>query len=218
MFQASRGILVAMMVGTATMGATRADAQVTTFGGHDAVATAPGANSQAARGAFAAATGGSVGIDFESALPAGVSILGGTIKSSALCQPDLCGGNTTAGGRFFLELFGSQATFNFSTPISYFGAYFGGLQLQNTITFNDGTPRSVDVPFSGMPGGFSFTGFTSQTGGITSVTVVAGSDITSVDDVFFGDQAVVATPEPASMALVGTGLLALAGWSRRKKA
>jgi hypothetical protein len=204
------------------MGASRADAQVTTYSGNDAGASAPGANSQAARNAFTLATGGAVGIDFESALPAGASISGGTVKTTPFCLPlSLCGGNTTTGGSFFLELFGSQATFNFTTPISYFGAYFGGLQWQNLITFNDGTARTINIPFSDINGGFSFTGFTSQTGGISSVTIVTGNagfngeDIISVDDVIFGNQ-ITATPEPASMALVGTGLFALGAFSRRR--
>lgn len=194
-----------------------AGAQVTTYAGHDPAASAPGANSQTAQAAFIAATGGSVGITFESALPAGVSISGGSITNSPSCATSLCGGNSTPAGSFFLSLFGGQATFNFANPINYFGGYFGGLQLANSLQFNNGSPQVVLIPFTDInTGGFSFTGFTSTTG-VSSITVDAsGIDIISVDDVIYG-ATTTATPEPGSLALLATGFAGLVGWRSRRR-
>jgi hypothetical protein len=45
-----------------------------------------------------------------------------------------------------------------------------------------------------------------------------GTDVTDQVSYSFADDPVTATPEPASMALVATGLAGLAGWKRRRRA
>ena len=123
----------------ALMMAGSAQAAVTTFSGFDAGANAPGANAAAAATAFNGAVGASTLINFESPVPAGVSIVGGTVTNVPEGSPPaLYGGNTTSGGAFFLDLFGGTSVFNFTTPISAFGFFTGGNQLSGeTVTFTD---------------------------------------------------------------------------------
>lgn len=197
-------------------GAAQAGAQVTTFGGADNLTAVPGVNALGARTAFLAATGGTVGITFESILPAGVTRSGGTLKTTPACLPHLCGANTTPGGAVFLELFGGTATFTFATPISYFGGFFAGVQLPNFIRFTDGAGAQVmEIPFPPNGAGVAFAGFTSASGGITSVTIDATRDIISADDLIFG-AAATSVPEPSTWALLATGLVSLGAVARRR--
>ena len=131
----------------ALMMAGSAQAAVTTFSGFDAGANAPGANAAAAATAFNGAVGASTLINFESPVPAGVSIVGGTVTNVPEGSPPaLYGGNTTSGGAFFLDLFGGTSVFNFTTPISAFGFFTGGNQLSGeTVTFTDSSGlHSID--------------------------------------------------------------------------
>jgi hypothetical protein len=153
-------------------------------------------------------------IDFESALPAGVSISGGTTTNNSGCG-QLCGFNTTLGGQNFRNLFGGSVTFNFATPIDDFGFYITGLQTnlvpQETLTFSDGSTQTINTP-AAINGGGAFIGFTDFGKSIVSVTYNATNDIVSIDDVRFSR----AVPEPGSLALVGIAALAMGAWRRRR--
>jgi hypothetical protein len=81
-----------------------------------------------------------------------------------------------------------------------------GQQLSsNTITFNDGIPRSIPIPFTSN-GGIAFVGFTDAGAAISSVSINTLGDIIGLDDVRFGLARPPAVPEPATIALVATAL------------
>ena len=197
----------------------------------------PRPNSNAAAASFdaaAASVGTSSLITFESDPVGGFTTLtvapGVTVTSTDAAienapnpsAPALYGYNTTAGGQNFLQPF-SPATFNFSTPIDAFGAYFSGVQNAfgtTTITFTDGTSQTIPVtsPTSNA-GGVGFTGFTDQGKLISSITISPQNDAIGVDDVRF--VAPASTPEPSSFAafgFVGLGLAGLALKARKKAA
>jgi PEP-CTERM motif len=131
----------------------------------------------------------------------------------------LCGFNTTPGGAKYVQLFGGTLTYNFATPISAFGAFFTGVnQTGDTISFNDGSPQTLTIPNS--MGGVEFFGFTDTGRQISSITINAtvGSfgDLIGMDDVRFFTAAAVSVPEPATLALLATGLANL-GLLRRRR-
>jgi hypothetical protein len=136
-----------------------------------------------------------------------------TISNSPLCGPSLCGFNSTSGGSQFLMLYGGSVTFTFAAPVSFFGAYLGGVQLDGeTITFSDGTSQSLPYPNPGA--GMEFFGFTDAGKSISSIQIQVNSDIISVDDVRY-QTAASGVPEPATLASVTFGIAAL-GLLRRK--
>jgi hypothetical protein len=213
-----RSILgVALALG---LGSQAHAALVTYTGADDGVSTlAQMTNSIAAATAFDAATLGSTVIDFEGALPAGVSIVGGTTTNNSGCGA-LCGFNTTAAGQNFRNLFGGSTTFNFTTAIDAFGFYITGLQTnlvpQETLTFSDGSSQIINTPAS-INGGGAFIGFTDFGKSIVSVTYNATNDIVSIDDVRF-HAASGGVPEPATwaMMLMGFGGLGAVVRNRRR--
>jgi hypothetical protein len=213
-----------------------ADAAVTIFSDYDAFATdtAPRPNSEAARDAYLAATAG-LGTDhlitFEGQpvgtfaglnLGSGVTVTGvdfnggfQSIQMNSACFPSACGYNTTPGGMEFLQVYGGQATFSFQTPISSFGGFFTGTQVQGMkIVFTDGATYAPDIPGHF---GVDFVGFTDPGKSISSVVLAIGSDIIGVDDIHFtlagGDPTppppISGVPEPAAwaMMLAGFGLM-----------
>jgi hypothetical protein len=225
--------------------AGQATAAPVVFSGVDAGAGSinPHPNSDASAAAFdlaAAAIGSESLVTFENAplgsftnltVAPGVTINGiddnsapQTIRNTPFGVPDnLFGYNTTSGGSQFVSIHGGNLTFSFASPIQFFGAYIGGVQLDGeTITFSDGSSQSVPIPNPGIAnGGMSFVGFTDAGKSISAVTINAepsdGPDIISMDDVRFGTGAVVAAPEPASVTLLALGVsgLALRGLRRR---
>lgn len=174
-------------------------------------------NSNVAAASFNAAVPGASVLTFESPLPSGVSIAGGTITSNSGCGAP-CGFNTTSGGQNFLNLFGGTATFNFLTPIQAFGFFITGLQSdlvpQQTITFTDGSSQVLNTPFA-TNGGGAFFGFTDFGKSISSVSFNATNDIVSVDDVRF--LSVSAVPEPATWAMMLLGFGAMGVSMRRRR-
>jgi hypothetical protein len=176
-------------------------------------------NSVAAETAFVAAAPGLSLITFETAVPASVTIVGGSITNNSGCG-QLCGFNTTAGGQNFYLLDGGTGTFTFTTAIDAFGMYITGLQTdlvaQETITFSDGSSQTINTPAS-TGGGGAFMGFTDIGASIVSVSYNATSDIVSLDDVRYGNVS-SSVPEPSSLLLLGTGLLVLGMVAIRKRA
>lgn len=193
-----------------------AGAQPVTFVGFDAGAIGVGAASSAAQSAFLAATGGAVVEDFEvgNTLVSGPSV---SRKNSPFCPIALCGDNTTVGGDWFIEVYGQSATVTFGTPVDYFGGFFGGLQIANSLSFTDiDGAQVVNIP-SGAAGGFAFVGFHSFGSSISSVTINANNDIISVDDLIFGNSVATVVPEPGTYALVFAGLAMIGAVRARRR-
>jgi hypothetical protein len=180
-----------------------------------------------ARGNFLAAAGNLNVFDFESAIPANLTISGGTTTSSSGCGA-LCGFNTTSGGQFFRLLSGGSVTFAFANPVDAFGFFVNGLQTdivpQQTIVYVDGSSvtRSINMP-SATDGGGAFLGFIDFGQQISSVTFNATNDILGFDDLRFGRSATnpsdpsSSVPEPSTYALLLSGLAGLMArrWTRK---
>ncbi len=112
-----------------------------------------------------------------------------------------------------------------TTGNNYFGLYWGSLDAYNTITFDttggtftfSGTDLSnlTGVPFDcyplcGNPAASVYYNFDINGGTINSVTLESSNRALEADNF------AVATPEPASLLLFGSGLAGLAGLLRRK--
>jgi hypothetical protein len=172
-------------------------------------------NSQAAAASFNSAAGSLSVIDFESPLPAGVSIAGGsTINTTSGFA--LFGDNTTVGGDFYRSLNGGTMTFSFVTPIDSFGAYLTGLQGdivgQQTVTYANG--NVVNIPL--LSGGGAFVGFIDAGASITSVSIAFNGDIIGVDDVRYGNANSRVPDSGSTIALLGLALAGLVAIRRRK--
>ena len=74
-------------------------------------------NSLSANAAFLAVAGNLNTVDFESPLPANLTITGGTTTSNSGCGA-LCGFNTTSGGAFMRNVYGGSVTFSFTDPVA----------------------------------------------------------------------------------------------------
>ena len=198
---------------------TPALAVPTIYSGYDigAGSLASSPNATTAQSGFLSATNSSV-ITFESALPAGVTITGGSITNNSGGSANLYGYNTTPGGGNFLSMYGNQATFGFANPISYFGAYFTGWQISSeTLNYFDGSSITLLMPAGDLSqGGTVFYGFIDPGAQITSVTYNAAYDITAVDDILYGSDA-APVPEPSTVFLLGVGLFGLGIFGRKAR-
>jgi hypothetical protein len=125
------------------------------------------------------------------------------------------------------QYFNTDGTFSvaFSAPISAFGFYgtdIGDVGASLTLTLTDslGNTSTLDVGNRVNPdadGSALYFGFFDQGTTYTSISFAgAGSDVFGFDDFSVGSSAEV-VPEPASMALLGVGLLGLRA-IRRKRA
>jgi len=179
-------------------------------------------NSAAEEAIFAAAVPGASLITFETALPSGVTVSGGTITNDSACGAT-CGFNTTPGGQFFDLLEGGASTFNFSEPIDAFGVYITGVQTEfatgEALTFSDGSTQTIDTP-PAFGGGGVFIGFTDFGKSITSVTYDAAGDIVALDDVRYASVSsrIPEVPEASTWAMMLTGFagLGFAGYRARR--
>lgn len=235
------GALVASAAVLAAVSAGSAAASVTVYSGNDYGAGAMSArpNAFGARAdylAAAATLGADQLITFESAalgafssldLGSGVTLTGVNdfgadqkIARASSCLDALCGYNISVGGSKFFEVYGGEATFNFLNPISSFGAFIAGAQIEGIhFAFTDGSSQSVDVPGQY---GTSFVGFTDTDKSISAVSLIVGNDILSVDDVHFTFAApgggVGGVPEPASWAMMIAGFGGVGASLRRRRA
>ena len=131
------------------------------------------------------------------------------------------GYNTTPGGGYYILLAGGFLTFTFDTPIDRFGAYISGVNNDDTITFDDGSPQKINIPNPWGPGfnsfgpvSLSFVGFTDFGRSIHSLTVnayrvsggVVYGEFIGIDDV----RVPVAVPEPSAPLLLVAVLAAIA--------
>ncbi len=209
------------IAGVLALSAAPALAVPVTYSGYDvgssSLAASPNATSAAA--SFDAAAGSLSLIDFESGLPAGVSMSSSNITSVSGCSAALCGYNTTAGGSMFhLQYGGSTAgagseTFTFATAIDSFGAYFTGWQIgTQTLTYTDGSTVTLNMPGASSSGGTLFFGFIDAGASISSITYEAVNDVVAIDDLRYG---VASVPEPSTLLLLGSGLVGL-GFVRRR--
>ncbi len=197
--------------------AASAQAAIVVYSGYDEGAAAPGANTNAAESAFLAATGSLDIIDFESALPSGVTVTGGTVRSTPPGAPQFWGSNVTPGGSFYLD-FRGDVTFGFDAPIDSFGLVMGGLQGPNTISWvNSLGSQQVSVVNNGGGSGFAFLGFTDAGEMISSITVSSPGDFDGLDDVRFGRIGIPAVPEPATWAMMLVGFGFIGGAMRARK-
>lgn len=119
------------------------------------------------------------------------------------------GYNTSPGGLKFVGLSGGNITFTFAEGVQAFGGYLTGLQNfggTRNFSFNDGTPRLLEIPGPGGDGGAVFFGFTDTGMTITSVTINVPGDYVSIDDILF-----VKAPEPSSAlaAAIAVGVVSL---------
>jgi len=216
------------------------------FTGQDPGVGAGGArpNSDAAAAAFAASVGSFGLINFEGlavgAFAGALTIAPGVTVDMIGNATDTCAGicnvndtilgyNTTSGGSNHLRLVPNfsgpnvDMVFSFGTPIDAWGAYLTGTGTIGagtfTITFFDGSTQVLSVPET-SGGGVEFYGFHDPGRSITQVTFtevgpfVDGRDIMGLDDIRYSSANPV--PEPSTMILLGSGLLAAC--ARRKKA
>lgn len=180
---------------------------VTYLGADDAVSTvAQMVNANAAAANFLAVTGAIGTFGFESAIPANLTVTGGSTVMSS-CGA-VCGFNTTVGGSAWRDVSGGSVTFTFTSPVDAFGFYVNGLQTdlvpQQTIEYVDGAmvQQIINMP-SAIGGGGAFVGFIDFGQLISSVTFNATNDVLGFDDLYFGrSQSNPEVPVPAPSVLI----------------
>jgi hypothetical protein len=214
---------------------TSGPSTITTYTGSDdgASTSGPWPLSAAAQTLFLAAAGPTGLIDFESQ-PVGyntpftaapgvtVALTGPNFGSgfsgiSNTTFGNLYGFNTTSGGSQWLGFAEGTATFSFASPITAFGMWITGVQTvftsSFTLTFNDGTAQSLNLPIN-VNGGTSYFGFT-DTSSFSSLTITnLSNDAWGIDDVSYSTASAV--PEPSTLLMFGSGLVGLAGIARRR--
>ncbi len=137
---------------------------------------------------------------------------GQLIKAESGASPDQTGVYATAslaGG------YTDPLHITFSSPVSGFSILVTNL-VADTFTVAD----NVGDSSSDAIGADSQQTFSLAGSGITSVTISSANQANwdfAIDNVTFTPGTVAATPEPSSLALLGTGLAALARFGRRRR-
>ncbi len=199
------------------------------YSGYDVGSTtlAGSPNATDAASAFDLATGSLSIIDFETAVPTGVSISGGSIgdaTSTSVCATAALHCYATSSTNVYRN---NGATFGFANPIDSFGAYWTGWQNSGqtiTIEYSGGGTDVLNMPAGSSEGGTVFFGFTdfgaSITGIVYSALDASGSstDAVGFDDVRFGSADSTSVPEPTTLTLLCAGLIGLGMMGRRKVA
>lgn len=149
---------------------------------------------------------------------------GGSFGSPGLVGPDnttyLASGSTNATGN-------ASITFEFDTAQLYFGLLWGSVDDFNTLTFYDeldnvlgvitGTDAVTSANDNGDQGvnGSFYVNITS-TEGFYKVVATSTRETFEIDNVAFGES-VPSVPEPASLAMLGLGLLGVGAVARRRR-
>jgi len=198
------------------------------FSGYTAGASTVSGSALTASNSFdAAIAGNGPGFyGFEGALPADLLSVTGSGSTASSCGGSAALFGFATEGTFFHCMAGGSVTFTFNIPIYAFGAYFTGVQLDQTLTFSDPAPQSLNFPSPSISqGGITFMGFTDYGGAtapcgqIRSVTYNAPGDIVGVDSVRWATSCTSGgptVPEPATLALLAIGLAGIGALGRRK--
>jgi hypothetical protein len=135
-------------------------------------------------------------------------------------------GNYNTSGQYLANQGWSFGTlrFDFGSAASAFGFNFGASDMTWTVTAFDAfgaVLASTSIAPTGGSNGGEFIGLSTGSANIAYGTVTGdASDYVMVDNFGFvaADVGTTVTPEPASVALMATGLLGLVGVAHRKRA